>query len=77
MEDTKKTQQPKRLAEMQEEVIFILNKLVASMEMNTSLLQENTQLREKVIKLEMQVEDAIQVPPIHNGIIKIMEESRK
>jgi septum formation topological specificity factor MinE len=77
MEDTKKTKEPKRLAEMQEEIIAILNKLVASMEMNTSLLQENTQLKEKVIRLELQTQDTIQVPPLRNGILKIVEEPVK
>lgn len=66
MEDAKKAQQPKKLSDLQDEIIVTLNKLVAAMEKNASLLQENLELKEKLFKIELEERSTI-VIPAHNG----------
>jgi TRAP-type uncharacterized transport system substrate-binding protein len=78
LETAGKTKDSKRtLSEMQEEIIAIQSKAIVALEDNVKLLREQIELRQRIFNLEMQVDDTIQVTPIHNGIIKIMEESRK
>jgi hypothetical protein len=77
MEDTKKTAFPKKLTDFQEEMISVLTKLVDTLEDNTKLLRENAEIKERVIRLELETYNTLQVPPIQNGTLKIVEVPTK
>ncbi len=73
MEDTKKPKETQKLGDLLLSVIDAQSKTISVMEKYAKLLQENAELKEKVLKFELQERDTIHIPPIKNGTVKTLE----
>ena len=68
MEDTsKKVKEPKKLADLQDDIISAQSKTISALEENTRLLREQIALKEKMHRMELEERSTIHIVPAHNG----------